>query len=31
METEIILAIMVPVTICIVLVVLWIKESLKGK
>jgi hypothetical protein len=31
MNTEIILAIMVPVTICIVLVVLWIKESIKGK
>ena len=31
MNTEIILAIMVPVTICIVLVVLWIKETIKDK
>jgi len=31
METEIILAIIVPVTICLIVVVLWIKESLKGK
>jgi hypothetical protein len=31
MNIEIILAIMVPVTICIVLVVLWIKENFKDK
>lgn len=31
MDTEIILAIMVPVTICIIVVVLWIKEAIKGK
>jgi hypothetical protein len=31
METEIILAIMVPVTICLIVVVLWIKEIIKNK